>query len=76
LRYVTASASSGHGDTDSQRLRIQSEEPEEVMARKFIKTTRKLSHREVKGNVQLQSGEDTNQNRKEHLLSKQATFFF
>lgn len=45
-----------------------------MMAGKFIKTRKKFSHREIKGNVQLQSDVGTNQNREEHLLSIEATF--
>lgn len=52
---------------------MKSEEPEEVMAGKFIKTIKAISHKEIKGNVQLQSDVDANQNREEHL---QLFFFF
>lgn len=47
-----------------------------MMDGKFIKTIKKFSHKEIKGNVPLQSGVDTNQHREEHLLSVEATFFF
>lgn len=47
-----------------------------MMDGKLIKTIRKLSHKEIKGNILLQSDVDTNQHREEHLLSIEATFFF
>lgn len=68
--------SAGHGCTESGCLRVKSEEPKEAMAEKIITTIKKVSRREIKGNVQLHSDVDANQKREEHLFCTDAAFGF